>query len=67
MSERSEKIARMLALYRFDSGKTYNEIAKDLHLSITSLTNKRKGKAPWMWDEVIELSEMTGFPISAFV
>lgn len=66
MDERVKRINALIALYRCENNKTYGDIAAELNIKPITLYKKRKGTAPWLWREILQLSNMTNQPLEAF-
>ena len=49
------------------TGKSKTELANDLGITTQALRNKRSGRSPWKWSEVMKLSKMAGKTVDDFV
>lgn len=56
MSKITEKVGGWLQR----PGATKKDMAETLGITVVSLTNKLQGDTPWMWSEVVKISEIVG-------
>lgn len=49
-----------------ETGKSKAELANDLGITTQALRNKRAGRSPWKWSEVIKLSRIAGKTVDDF-
>lgn len=53
-------IDEIIAFFMFEQKLTVEKMAALLGMSANTLRAKRSGERPWVWDEILHLSELTG-------